>query len=241
MRLVRPEHQPVSLEELVRQELRARDHGLPGGRAGLTEEELATAFRIWREFTAGAPRSSTRVLAALAAYRAKGGAIVVASHSEEHVIRAHYRAAGQRPPLMPDLVFGWEVGPDRRKPHPFPVHETLRQLGLEPRDVLVVDDLKPGIEMAAGRRGRCRRRLLEPRPAGHPRVHATTLRGRFDTVVRVRGVHPPLAAARLVHSWRRARIGSTLRGAEGGHQVGEERHADQDRGRPAERSADRRH
>ena len=28
------------------------------------------------------------------------------------------------------------------------MHETLRRLELEPRDVLVVDDLQPGIEMA---------------------------------------------------------------------------------------------
>ena len=49
---------------------------------------------------------------------------------------------------MPDLVFGWELGPDRRKPNPYPVLETIRRLGLEPRDVLVVDDLRPGVDMA---------------------------------------------------------------------------------------------
>jgi phosphoglycolate phosphatase/pyrophosphatase PpaX len=35
-----------------------------------------------------------------------------------------------------------------RKPSPYPVRETIRQLHLEPRDVLVVDDLKPGVDMA---------------------------------------------------------------------------------------------
>ena len=45
-------------------------------------------------------------------------------------------------------MFGWDLEPDKRKPNPFPVHEAVRQLALEPRDVLVVDDLKPGIVMA---------------------------------------------------------------------------------------------
>ena len=49
---------------------------------------------------------------------------------------------------MPDLVFGWDLEPPKRKPNPYPVRETIRQLNLEPRDVLVVDDLKPGVDMA---------------------------------------------------------------------------------------------
>ena len=150
MQVLRPEHRPISVEAWF---VKNCDPGIMGylvDELGMTEGELETCFRVWREATAeSTPHFYPGFLEALAAYRAQGGAIVVASHSEEHVIRAHYRAAGNGQPLMPDLIFGWEDGPERRKPHPFPVHETLRQLELEPRDVLVVDDLKPGIEMAA--------------------------------------------------------------------------------------------
>jgi beta-phosphoglucomutase-like phosphatase (HAD superfamily) len=45
-------------------------------------------------------------------------------------------------------VFGWDLGPALRKPNPYAVHETLRRLGLDRREVLVVDDLKPGVDMA---------------------------------------------------------------------------------------------
>ena len=150
MELIRPDHRTVSVEEWF---VKNCDPGIMGylvDELGMTEEELDVSFRVWREATADAiPHFYPGFLEALAAYRSEGGLIAVASHSEEHVIRAHYRAAGNGQPLMPDLVFGWEAGEEERKPHPFPVHETLRRLELEPRDVLVVDDLKPGIEMAA--------------------------------------------------------------------------------------------
>ena len=150
MEMLRPEHRSVSVEEWF---VKNCDPGIMGylvDELGMTEEELETSFRVWREATAGAvPHFYPGFLDALAAYRAQGGLIVVASHSEEHVIRAHYEAAANGQRVMPELIFGWETGPERRKPDPFPVHETLRQLDLEPSDLLVVDDLKPGIEMAA--------------------------------------------------------------------------------------------
>ena len=61
---------------------------------------------------------------------------------------SHYEGAANGHRVMPELVFGWDMAPDKRKPSPYPVQETLRRLSLEPRDVLVLDDLKPGIDMA---------------------------------------------------------------------------------------------
>ena len=117
---------------------------------GLTTDELALEHRIWREFTSReTPHFYPGFLEALAAYRERGGHIAVVSHSEEHVIRAHYGGAANGHGVVPDLVFGWDLEPDRRKPNPWPVLETLRHFDLEPRDILVLDDLKPGIDMAA--------------------------------------------------------------------------------------------
>jgi len=117
---------------------------------GLTPDELALEHRIWREFTSReTPHFYPGFLEALAAYRERGGHIAVVSHSEEHVIRAHYGGAANGHGVVPDLVFGWDLEPDRRKPNPWPVLETLRHFDLEPRDILVLDDLKPGIDMAA--------------------------------------------------------------------------------------------
>jgi phosphoglycolate phosphatase/pyrophosphatase PpaX len=149
MELLRPHQQAVDLDTWFAKNF---DPGIMPylvDELGMAEDELAVEFRVWREFTARlVPQFYPGFIHALAAYQEQGGAIVVASHSEEHVIRSHYQAAGDGRPVVPDLVFGWELGPEKRKPEPFPVLETLRQLQLDRSDVLVVDDLKPGVDMA---------------------------------------------------------------------------------------------
>jgi len=116
---------------------------------GFTPEEMAVEYDIWREYTTTRiPHFFPGFLDALAAYKARGGHIVVASHSETDNILAHYRAAGNGSALIPDVVFGWELPADQRKPAPYPVLESIRRFDLAPHEVLVVDDLRPGIEMA---------------------------------------------------------------------------------------------
>jgi beta-phosphoglucomutase-like phosphatase (HAD superfamily) len=95
MQLLRPEHRPISVEGWLAKNSEPGLLGYLVNDLRLTEEELATSFQIWREFTANAaPTFYPGFLDALAAYRAEGGAIVVASHSESHVIRRHYQVAG---------------------------------------------------------------------------------------------------------------------------------------------------
>lgn len=123
----------------------------PGFHAFLQEElgfsgaELAEEYRIWRDHMDRLqPAFFPGFLDALRAYRSAGGRFVVVSHSESDIIRRHYLEAGQG--LMPDAIFGREAGP--RKPDPWAATETLRRFGLAPEEALVVDDLRPGIEMA---------------------------------------------------------------------------------------------
>jgi phosphoglycolate phosphatase/pyrophosphatase PpaX len=112
-----------------------------------SEEEMDVEYRIWRNHAEqGRADFYPGFLEALAVYRARGGRFVVVSHSEGDIIRRHYRKAGGE--LMPDEIFGWEAGEGRRKPDPWPVLETLRRFALAPEEVLVVDDLRPGILMA---------------------------------------------------------------------------------------------
>jgi beta-phosphoglucomutase-like phosphatase (HAD superfamily) len=112
-----------------------------------TEDEMQVEYGIWREFTEqGRPHFFPGFLDALETYRKAGGLFVVVSHSEATTIRRHYEQAGRG--WMPDEVFGWEAGEGRRKPAPWPVLETLQRFDLSPEEVLVVDDLKPGILMA---------------------------------------------------------------------------------------------
>ncbi len=113
---------------------------------GMTPEELAVEHRIWRQHTTVAtPQFYPGFLDALAAFRQRGGLVTVVSHSESDVIRRHYQEAGHP---EPDLVFGWDMEPQHRKPSPWAVHEIMQRLQLDAREILVVDDLRPGIQMA---------------------------------------------------------------------------------------------
>lgn len=116
---------------------------------GLSDQELKVEEGIWREYTSRlTPDFYPGFLEVLNAYQQQGGYIVVASHSDEEVIQSHYRAAANGYAVDPDLIFGWRLGVEKRKPHPYPVIETLRRFELDRSEVLVLDDLKPGVDMA---------------------------------------------------------------------------------------------
>jgi beta-phosphoglucomutase-like phosphatase (HAD superfamily) len=146
MEVLRPGVAPVDIETWYRKNFDPGIMHFLVDELGLSDAELAVEHRIWREFTTRVvPEFYPGFLDALAAYKARGGRIAVVSHSESDVISSHYRAAGAP---EPDLVFGWDFVAEKRKPSPFPVLEILRVLSLDRREVLVVDDLKPGIVMA---------------------------------------------------------------------------------------------
>ncbi len=149
MEVLRPHVEPVDLETWFAKNF---DPGITPylvEELGFSDQEMLVENEIWREFAIrGRPPFYDGFLEAVAAFKARGGAVVIASHSEEDVIRAHYKEGSNGVSVEPDLVFGWDLGPDRRKPNPYPVHETLHHLDLDPGEVLVVDDLKPGVDMA---------------------------------------------------------------------------------------------
>lgn len=147
MAALRPGEQAVDLEGFFLKNFEPGFEAFLRGELGFTDAEMEVEYRIWRDFAERSrPRFFPGFLDALEAYRAKGGRFVVVSHSESDIIRRHYQEA--RRELRPDAIFGWEAGEGRRKPGPWPVTETLRRFGLDPEEVLVVDDLRPGILMA---------------------------------------------------------------------------------------------
>lgn len=79
--------------------------------------------------------------------KAEGGLVCVVSHSFRENILRDYDAGC--PDALPDSVYGWEMGDDRRKPSPWPLQDIMDRWDLQPEDLLVVDDLKPGFVMAS--------------------------------------------------------------------------------------------
>jgi beta-phosphoglucomutase-like phosphatase (HAD superfamily) len=154
LRRLRPGKEPVSLELWLRKNF---DPGLIpflSEELGWSRAEIEASYHVWREFTsARVPEFFPGLLEIFAEHKARGGMLVVVSHSEAEMIERDYRSAGHRALggdlLLPDRIFGWDDDPERRKPHPYPLVETMASLGFEPDELLVVDDLKPGAVMAA--------------------------------------------------------------------------------------------
>jgi len=114
---------------------------------GLTEQELAEEEGFWREYVrTRIPTAYPGIRELMERHIARGGQICVVSHSYEDNIRRDWAANGLP---APELVFGWEQPPERRKPNPWPLEEIMRRLGLKAEELLMIDDLKPGYDMAA--------------------------------------------------------------------------------------------
>ncbi|MEH7387856.1 HAD hydrolase-like protein [Bacillus sp. JJ1521] len=71
--------------------------------------------------------------------------MTVVSHSERNRIERDYSIHCG---FVPDAIFGWELPEQQRKPHPYPIKEILKRFNLQKTEALMLDDLKPGLEMA---------------------------------------------------------------------------------------------
>ena len=113
---------------------------------GFSQSELDAEYRFWQNYVSlHAPSAFPGIREILEAYRAQGGTITVVSHSVSGQIRRDYRQNGLP---EPELVFGWELPPEQRKPAPYALERIMAQYALSPEELLVVDDLKPGYDMA---------------------------------------------------------------------------------------------
>jgi len=145
MRVLRPWRKPVSLQQWFLKNFNPGIMGYLTGELGFSGQELAKEYQIWRSFTeARIPHFYSGFVRILTDFGRGGGKIVVVSHSEAEFIERDYGARG----FLPDIIFGWTTDERKRKPNPWPVLQVLKRLDLRPEDVLVVDDLKPGVTMA---------------------------------------------------------------------------------------------
>ena len=113
---------------------------------GLSDAELDDELRFWKAYVREhVPSAYPGIREMMERQKAEGGLVCVVSHSLDFNIRRDYRENGLP---EPDAVFGWEQPLERRKPSPWPLQEIMRRFDLQPRDLLMIDDLKPGYDMA---------------------------------------------------------------------------------------------
>ena len=111
-----------------------------------TEAEYARELEIWKDYVRDhIPAVFPGMARIIRRQKAEGGLVCVISHSFDFNIRRDYEANGLP---QPDAVYGWELPRELRKPDPWALNQVLERFNLNPEDCLVVDDLKPGYDMA---------------------------------------------------------------------------------------------
>ena len=113
---------------------------------GMDEATIAEEGRFWLDYVKShVPDAYPGIREIMERQKAAGGLVAAVSHSHITNILRDW-AANALP--VPDAVYGWERPENERKPAPFPLEDIMRRFSLEPKDLLVIDDLKPGYDMA---------------------------------------------------------------------------------------------
>ena len=115
---------------------------------GMNEEQLRHEEAYWRSYVKNhIPSAYDGIREIIADFKARGGIIAVDSHSyTEYIVRDYEHNYLPKP----DVIYGWDIPKDKRKPAPDTVIELMARYSLSPSEVIVVDDLKPGYDMARG-------------------------------------------------------------------------------------------
>ena len=113
---------------------------------GFTEADFDEEYQIWQSCVKRRiPQAYPGIDRIIRRQLEAGGHVCVVSHSVDFNIRRDFRANGLP---EPELIYGWERPKEERKPHPFPLLDIMKKLDLRPEQLLMVDDLKPGFDMA---------------------------------------------------------------------------------------------
>ncbi len=113
---------------------------------GMSEAQMKHEAAYWNAYVQNhIPRAYEGIRETLIEQKRRGGLLCVVSHSFTNNILRDYRENGLP---EPDMIFGWESAPEERKPNPYPLLRIMDAFGLKPHDLLMLDDLKPGFDMA---------------------------------------------------------------------------------------------
>lgn len=111
-----------------------------------TEQELIDEYHGWQAYIRQhIPSPFPGIKDLIRRYKAEGGIICVVSHSAKENITRDYDAHFG---LQPDAIYGWDLPEEKRKPNSYPLLDIMKQFQLTPKELLVVDDMKPAWEMA---------------------------------------------------------------------------------------------
>ena len=114
---------------------------------GFTDEELQEEYRMWQEYSkTRIPPAYEGIRDVILEQKRRGGLVCVASlSSRENILRDYRIHFG----IEPDLIFSCNDPRDQRKPGTYPLARIMEIFSLSPGQLLMVDDLKTGWQMAS--------------------------------------------------------------------------------------------
>ncbi|MCI6972860.1 MAG: HAD family hydrolase [Clostridiales bacterium] len=113
---------------------------------GMSDEDMLHEQRYWNAYVKEhTPPVYPGMREILWRHKREGGVLCVVSHSYTENILRDYR---ENDLPEPDMIFGWESPAEERKPNPYPLQRIMEKGGFSPSELLVLDDLKPGYDMA---------------------------------------------------------------------------------------------
>ncbi len=148
LKQLRPDR-TITREEFSSQCFRLGFFGMCSEIYGFTPEEQEIQLAFWTDYVrTHVPPPYEGLRAILECFRAQGGLICVSSHSgRENITRDYQTHFG----FLPDRIYGWDIGEDKKKPSPYALDDIMQAYSLKPEELLVVDDMKPGFDMACSR------------------------------------------------------------------------------------------
>ncbi len=115
-------------------------------RFSFTEGELADEYQQWLSYVrTHIPPFYAGMESVIHRQRELGGLVCVVSHSSTENITRDYQVHFG---VQPDAIYSWDLPKELRKPSIYPLQDIMRHYGFTPNELLVVDDMKSGYDMA---------------------------------------------------------------------------------------------
>lgn len=112
----------------------------------LNDEEFLKEQDFWADFVENhIPAAYTGIKEIIERHLEEGGIVAVTSHSYVRFIERDYKHNSLP---LPNIIYGWDMEPELRKPSPYAIYDIMKRYGLSAEDIIVIDDLKPGYDMA---------------------------------------------------------------------------------------------
>lgn len=136
----------ISLEDYVRDCHELGFAEMCRRRWQFTEQEQKDEYKGWMEYViTHIPEIFPGIEKVIRRQKEEGGLVCVVSHSSvQNITRDYAVHIG----VQPDAIYGWDYPEELRKPNTFPLLDIMEKYHLEPKDLLVVDDMKLAWKMA---------------------------------------------------------------------------------------------